>query len=41
VKGTNVGVATDIDGNYSLTVTGTNPVIVASYLGYKNQGNYV
>ena len=37
VKGTNVGVATDIDGNYSLTVTGTNPVIVASYLGYKTK----
>jgi TonB-linked SusC/RagA family outer membrane protein len=34
VKGTSVGTVTDIDGNYSLTTTGQNPVLVISFLGY-------
>jgi TonB-linked SusC/RagA family outer membrane protein len=29
-----VGTVTDIDGNYSLNVTGTNPVLQFSYIGY-------
>jgi TonB-dependent starch-binding outer membrane protein SusC len=34
LKGTSTGVNTDFDGNYSLNVTGSNPVLVFSYLGY-------
>lgn len=37
VKETSVGIATDIDGNYSLNFEGNYPIIMASYLGYKNQ----
>lgn len=34
VKGTTIGVITDIDGNYNLTIPGTERVIVASFIGY-------
>ena len=34
-KGTNNGVITDIDGNFTLKVRSQNSVIVVSYLGYK------
>lgn len=34
-KGTTNGVITDIDGNYSLSVSSKNAVIVISYIGYK------
>ncbi|MDE6542855.1 MAG: TonB-dependent receptor [Muribaculaceae bacterium] len=33
-KGTTNGVATDIDGKYSITLRGNKPVITASYIGY-------
>ena len=35
VKGTTIGITTDIDGNYALNVPGSNSVIVFSYIGYK------
>ncbi len=35
-KGTNAGVSTDIDGNFSLKVTGKNPLVV-SYIGMDDQ----
>ena len=35
-KGTNAGVSTDIDGNFSLKVTGKNPLVV-SYIGMDTQ----
>ena len=35
-KGTNAGVSTDIDGNFSLKVTGKNPLVV-SYIGMDAQ----
>lgn len=34
-KGTNNGVITDIDGNFTLKVRNRSSVIVVSYLGYK------
>lgn len=34
-KGTTNGVITDIDGNYSLTVSSPNAIVVISYIGYK------
>lgn len=34
-KGTNNGVITDIDGNFTLKVANRNSVVVVSYLGYK------
>ena len=34
VKGTSVGDATNADGKYTVTVTGTNDVLVFSYVGY-------
>ena len=37
VKGQNRGVATDIDGNYSIEVSGENPELCFSYIGYKPQ----
>ena len=37
VKGTTDGCITDIDGNFTLTTTGANPVIQFSYVGYKPQ----
>ncbi len=36
-KGTKNGVITDGDGNFSLTVSGSNAVLVISYVGYDNQ----
>jgi TonB-dependent SusC/RagA subfamily outer membrane receptor len=36
-KGTNNGTQTDFDGNYTLTLTNSQAVIVVSYLGYKTQ----
>lgn len=35
VKGTATGTITDFDGNYSLTVTAPNGVLVISYVGYE------
>ena len=37
VKGTSVGTATDIDGKYSITVSGKNPRLAFSFLGYLSQ----
>ncbi|WP_239970579.1 SusC/RagA family TonB-linked outer membrane protein [Confluentibacter citreus] len=34
LKGTSTGTNTDFDGNYSLSVSGSNAVLVFSYLGY-------
>lgn len=34
-KGTTNGVITDIDGNYTLSVSSKNSIIVISYIGYK------
>lgn len=36
-KGTGNGTATDIDGNYSLSVEGANSVIVYSFVGYTSK----
>ena len=35
IKGSNIGVATDIDGNYTIETTDENPVIECRYIGYK------
>lgn len=35
LKGTTIGVATDINGNYSLTFEDSHTVLVASFVGYK------
>ncbi len=35
-KGTTNGTVTDIDGKFSLKITTKNPVLVFSYVGYKN-----
>ncbi|MDL2319772.1 SusC/RagA family TonB-linked outer membrane protein [Alistipes sp. OttesenSCG-928-B03] len=35
IKGTQTGVAADATGNYSITFTADNPVISASFIGYK------
>ncbi len=37
VKGTTVGVATDLDGNYSLNVPGGNNLLVFSFVGFQTQ----
>ena len=37
VKGTSIGVITDIDGKYSLAVPGNQSVLVFSYVGYASQ----
>ena len=37
VKGTNKGVTTDLNGNFSITVPDDNAVLVISYVGYKTQ----
>ena len=34
-KGTSNGTITDMDGNYTLKVSGEQPVLVFSYIGYK------
>ena len=36
-KGTSNGIMTDSNGQYSLTLTTSNPVIVISCLGYRSQ----
>lgn len=36
-KGTTNGSITDIDGKYSVSLTGKNPVLVFSYIGYASQ----
>ncbi|MDD2279364.1 MAG: mucoidy inhibitor MuiA family protein [Bacteroidales bacterium] len=37
VKGTNIGVATDIDGNYSIKLPSPNSTLVFSFIGMKSQ----
>ena len=37
VKGTNDGIITDLDGKFSLFVSGKNPILVVSYIGYIQQ----
>ncbi|MEM9676367.1 MAG: carboxypeptidase-like regulatory domain-containing protein, partial [Bacteroidota bacterium] len=37
VKGTTIGTVTDIDGNYTITVSGDNPVLTFSSIGYATQ----
>lgn len=37
VKSTTTGGITDVDGNFSFTVTADNPVLVVSYIGYKSR----
>jgi len=37
VKGTQIGTVTDFDGNYSLTVSGDNNILLISYTGYEEQ----
>lgn len=36
-KGTSNGVITDIEGNYILTPTAENPILIFSFIGYKSQ----
>jgi TonB-linked SusC/RagA family outer membrane protein len=36
VKGTNAVTTTNIDGNYTITTDQNNPVVTASYIGYKS-----
>lgn len=37
VQGTTNGTVTDIDGKYSLNISGTNPTLIFSYVGYETQ----
>ena len=37
VKGTNIGTITDVNGNYSIKVPGSNAVIAVSFVGYTSQ----
>jgi TonB-linked SusC/RagA family outer membrane protein len=37
VKGTSTGVMSDADGKYSITVPGSNAVLIFSYVGYEQQ----
>jgi TonB-linked SusC/RagA family outer membrane protein len=37
VKGTTIGIATDIDGKYSITVNSPSDILVFSFVGYLNQ----
>lgn len=37
VRGTTLGIITDIDGNYNLSIDGTEAVIVVSFIGYLTQ----
>jgi TonB-linked SusC/RagA family outer membrane protein len=37
IKGTSTGVATDLDGNYNLNVSGPETVLVFSYIGFASQ----
>ena len=36
-KGTQVGTTTDVNGNYSIQVTGSSPVLIFSYIGFITQ----
>lgn len=35
VKGTSLGTSTDENGNFTISITGTSPVLVFSFIGYK------
>lgn len=37
LKGTSIGTITDVDGEYRLTVSGTNPVLIVQFLGFQSQ----
>ena len=37
VKGTSTGVITDMDGKFTINVSGSNPVLVLSYIGFVRQ----
>jgi TonB-linked SusC/RagA family outer membrane protein len=37
LKGTSLGTASDIDGNFTLSLQGDNPVLVITYIGYLKQ----
>ncbi len=37
IKGTNQGVVTDFDGNFSISVPNDNPILVVSFIGYQTQ----
>ncbi len=37
VKGSNTGTVTDVDGNYSLSVSGPNSVLVFTFIGFQTQ----
>ena len=37
VKGTGNGTVTDFDGNFKLSITGENPILVVSFVGYETQ----
>lgn len=37
VKNTNIGTVTDVEGNYSIQVSGDNAVLVFSFIGYASQ----
>lgn len=37
VKGTKTGVISDLDGNYSIQVSGSKDVLVVTYIGYKKR----
>ncbi|MEZ5000572.1 MAG: carboxypeptidase-like regulatory domain-containing protein [Bacteroidales bacterium] len=37
LKGTSIGSAADLNGVYSITVTGTDPVLVFQFIGYTTQ----
>ena len=37
IKGTNIGTTTEKDGNYTLNVTESNPVLVFTYIGFVTQ----
>ncbi len=37
IEGTNRGTVTDVDGNFSILVSGKNPVLVFSYLGMESK----
>lgn len=36
VKGSSTGAVTDLDGNFSLTVSSKNAILIISYVGFKN-----
>lgn len=37
VQGTNTGTVTDINGSYSISVSGDNPVLIFSFIGYAQE----